>query len=130
QVTKTGHTFLFHRETGEPLFPLREEPVVGPAIPGEHPAASQPLPTKPPPFVRQAFGAADVSDYTPETRAELERRLASMHFGSLYQALRPGMNVVYPGLDGGAEWGGAAWDEASGLLFVNANQVPWIVEMV
>jgi quinoprotein glucose dehydrogenase len=130
QVTKTGDTFLFHRETGEPLFPLREEPVVGPFIPGEHPAASQPLPTKPPPFVRQHFSREMVTDYSDAARDEILARLDGMQFGSLYTALGAAENVVYPGLDGGAEWGGAAWDEAEQLLFVNANQAPWVVQMI
>lgn len=130
QVTKTGDTFVFHRETGEPLFPLREEPVVGPFIRGEVPSASQPLPTKPPPVVRQGFSRALVTDYSPEARAEILARLDGMQFGSLYQALAARENVLYPGLDGGAEWGGAAWDAESQLLFVNTNQVPWIVQMI
>jgi quinoprotein glucose dehydrogenase len=130
QVTKTGDTFLFHRETGEPLFPLREEPVVGPFVPGEHPAASQPLPIRPPPFVRQEFSRETVTNISPQARAEISERLDGMQFGSLYTALGAAENVVYPGLDGGAEWGGAAWDPETGLLFVNANQVPWVVQMV
>lgn len=130
QVTKTGDTFLFHRETGEPLFPLREEPVVGPFIPGEHPAASQPLPVKPPAFVRQTFSRELVTDYSEASRAEILARLENMQFGSLYTALGAKENVVYPGLDGGAEWGGAAWDEEQQLLFVNANQAPWVVQMI
>jgi quinoprotein glucose dehydrogenase len=130
QVTKTGHTFLFHRETGEPLVPIREEPVVGPALPGEHPAASQPLPTHPPPFVRQAFSRDLVTDFSPSSRAEIERRIEGMRFGSLYTAAGRGRTIVYPGMDGGAEWGGAAWDASGGLLFVNANQVPYILQMI
>lgn len=130
QVTKTGDTFVFHRETGEPLFPLREEPVVGPFIPGEHPAASQPLPVKPPAFVRQTFSRELVTDYSEAARDEILARLEGMQFGSLYTALGAAENVVYPGLDGGAEWGGAAWDEEEQLLFVNANQAPWVVQMI
>ncbi len=130
QVTKTGDTFLFHRETGEPLNPMREEPVVGPFIPGEHPAASQPLPTTPPPFVRQTFSEQTVTDYSEAAAAEILARLPDMQFGSLYTAVGATENIVYPGLDGGAEWGGAAWDARSGTLFVNANQAPWVVHMI
>jgi quinoprotein glucose dehydrogenase len=130
QVTKTGDTFIFHRETGEPLFPMREEPVVGPTIPGEHPAASQPLPTKPPAFVRQVFGPQTLTDVSQDATDEMLGRIEEMQFGSLYTALGASKNVVYPGLDGGAEWGGAAWDDVSGMLFVNANQVPWVVQMI
>ena len=130
QVTKTGHTFVFHRETGEPLFPMREEPVVGPFVPGEFPAASQPVPVSPPAFVRQAFSMDLVTDIDPQTHAEMSERVAGMRFGSLYTGLAHAENVVYPGLDGGAEWGGAAWDAEEGVLYVNANQVPWLVNMI
>jgi quinoprotein glucose dehydrogenase len=91
QVTKTGDTFLFHRETGEPLFPLREEPVVGPFIPGEHPAASQPLPVKPPAFVRQHFSRELVTDYSDASRDEILARLDGMQFRiPLHRARRRG----------------------------------------
>jgi quinoprotein glucose dehydrogenase len=130
QVTKTGDTFLFHRETGEPLFPIREEPVVGRFAPGEFPAASQPLPTAPPPFTRQEFSRELVTDFSEASHAEISARLETMQFGSLYTAIGAGENVVFPGLDGGAEWGGAAWDEDSGLLFVNANEVPYVLQMI
>jgi quinoprotein glucose dehydrogenase len=130
QVTKTGDTFLFHRETGEPLFPMREEPVVGPFVPGEHPATSQPLPVKPPAFARQTFSRNTVTNVSEASAAEISKRLEDMQFGSLYTALGAAENIVYPGLDGGAEWGGAAWDHETGLLFVNANQVPWVVRMI
>lgn len=130
QVTKTGDTFVFHRETGEPLFPLAEEPVHGPFVPGEVPAASQPRPTAPPPFVRQGFSTEFVSDYDDAARESVLARLASMQFGPLYQALGERPTVLYPGIDGGAEWGGAAWDAEQGLLFVNANQIASVVQMI
>ena len=130
QVTKTGDTFVFHRETGEPLFPIREEPVVGPFVPGELPAKSQPLPVRPPPLVRHGFSRDLVTDISAEATAEMSARLEHMHFGSLYAGLAEGDNVIYPGLDGGAEWGGAAWDAEEGLLYVNTNQAPWLVNMI
>jgi quinoprotein glucose dehydrogenase len=37
---------------------------------------------------------------------------------------------MLPGLDGGAEWGGPAFDPKTGLLYVNANEVPWVITMV
>lgn len=130
QVTKTGDTFVFHRETGEPLFELREEPVVGPFVPGEHPAASQPLPVRPPPLVLQEFSQDLVTDYSDAAAEEIRSRIEAMQYGSLYTALGATQNIVYPGLDGGAEWGGAAWDQDAGLLYVNVNQVPWVVQMI
>ncbi len=130
QTTKTGDTFVFHRETGEPLFPMREEPVVGEAVVGEHPAASQPIPVLPEPFVRQQFSSELVSDRRPEITARLRERVAGMRHGSLFMPPSTVGTIMMPGTDGGAEWGGAAWSAATNTLFVNANQVASILQVV
>ncbi len=130
QLTKTGDTFLFHRETGEPLFPLREEPVQGPVLPGDLAAASQPLPTRPPPVVRQHFSLESITDRSPEARAWVEAKLEGVRYGPLYTPLGIEGAIAFPGLDGGAEWGGGAWDAETGLLFVNANDIPWLMRML
>jgi quinoprotein glucose dehydrogenase len=130
QITKTGDTFIFHRETGAPLFGVREEEVVGDPLVGEFPARTQPLPLLPVPFVRQGFWSDDPSDRTPAVQAAMERRVATLHKGAIYGLPSIAGTIVYPGLDGGAEWGGAAWDANQELLFVNANQVPWVVKML
>ena len=130
QVTKTGHTFLFHRESGEPLFPIREVPVGATDVEGEVVAKTQPVPTRPPPFMRQQLDEAAITDYSPEANAAVRQRLAKLQNGGLYTPPSADGTVVYPGIDGGAEWGGAAWDEESGLLFVNANQVPWVIQLL
>ena len=33
--------------------------------------------------------------------------------------------VVFPGFDGGAEWGGSAVDTRTGVIYINANDIPW-----
>lgn len=130
QVTKTGHTFLFHRETGEPLHPIREEPVHDLGTPGEVLATSQPVPTRPPPFVRQRFTDETITDRNAEATARIAERLSEMKYGELYLPPSAGGTIMYPGVDGGAEWGGAAWDAETGLLYVNANQVPSILQLI
>lgn len=132
QATKTGFVFLLDRETGEPLFPVEERPVpVTPALPGETPWPVQPVPVKPAPFVRQAFTEEDINPYVSageqnEIRDRL-RQLDNSHWFSP-PSLR-GM-IMFPGFDGGAEWGGTAFDPASGLFYVNSNEVPWTMTMV
>ncbi|MFZ9589868.1 MAG: c-type cytochrome, partial [Chitinophagaceae bacterium] len=37
--------------------------------------------------------------------------------------------LIFPGFDGGAEWGGAAFDVETGYLYVNANQMPWVLKL-
>ena len=130
QVTKTGDTFVFHRETGESLFPLREEPVAPSEIEGEVAASSQPIPVLPRPFVRQTFDESLVSDRSPEIAAAIRERVKEMKHGALYIPPSVEGTVMVPGTDGGAEWGGAAWDASTQTLFVNANQVASILQVV
>ena len=130
QVTKTGDTFVFHRETGESLFPLREEPVAPSEIDGEVAAPSQPIPVLPRPFVRQTFDESLVSDRSPEIAAAIRGRVKEMKHGALYIPPSVEGTVMVPGTDGGAEWGGAAWDASTQTLFVNANQVASILQVV
>jgi quinoprotein glucose dehydrogenase len=130
QVTKSGHIFLFDRETGKPLFPIEQRPVPATEVEGEATAASQPLPLKPPPFARQIFNADIATNRTPEAHAAVLARLRQVR--SAGQFVPPSLEgtVIFPGFDGGAEWGGAAFDPASGLLYVNANEMPWILRLV
>jgi len=130
QTTKTGDVFVFHRETGESLFPLREEPVVPSEVEGEVTAASQPVPVLPAPFVRQTISKDLLSDRTPEIKAALEARLDGYKYGDLYSPPSVEGTVMVPGTDGGAEWGGAAWDAETNTLFVNGNQVAAILQVV
>ena len=129
QVTKSGHVFVFDRVTGEPVFPIREVPVPSSDIPGESAWPTQPVPVKPEPFARQVFDATQITDITPEsTRAVMEKFVRIRPHVPFLPPSREG-TVVFPGFDGGAEWGGAAADP-SGVLYVNANEMPWILTLV
>ena len=76
-----GYVFLFNRETGEPLFPIEERPVPPSDLRGEQAWPTQPLPLKPPPFSRQAFTEADVTDISPESHAAVLERLRMTRTG-------------------------------------------------
>jgi len=130
QITKSGHVFLFDRATGKPLFPIEERPVPATEVDGEATAPAQPLPLQPPPFARQIFSADMVTNRTPEAHAAVLARLRQVR--SAGQFVPPSLEgtVIFPGFDGGGEWGGAAFDPASGLLYVNANEMPWILRLV
>ena len=126
QATKTGHLFVFHRETGEPLFPLHEVPVVGTGVPGESPAVSQPLPLLPPPFAQQQFV---ITDRNPAMTEAAQRRIKDLDQGNPFIAPSTNGMVLYPGMDGGAEWGGAAYDESEQRLYINSNEVPYLLQL-
>jgi quinoprotein glucose dehydrogenase len=122
QITKSGFVFLFDRESGRPLFPVEERAVPASDLQGEQSWPTQPYPTKPAPFVRQTMTEADV------TAPALERFRTLRHAGLFTPPSREG-SVVLPGFDGGGEWGGAAVDPETAVLYVNGSDVPWIAAM-
>jgi quinoprotein glucose dehydrogenase len=129
QVTKQGYVYVFDRRTGEPLFEIEEIPVPPSALDGEQASATQPLPVKPRPFARQSTNISinNISPFAPD-KEQLGQMLRQAD-KSLYAP--PSLQPVFllPGYDGGAEWGGAAADPEEGILYVNSNEMAWIMEM-
>ena len=123
QVTKMGFVFILDRLTGKPLFPVEERRVPESNVPGEAAWPTQPFPLKPPPLVRQTFREADISEVTEESHqycADLSHSLKTRGMYTPY-SLEP--TLVVPGTLGGANWSGGSFDEASGYLFVNTNEL-------
>lgn len=130
QVTKSGHVFVFERETGRSLFPIEERPVPRSDLLGESTWPTQPVPLRPPPFARQFFSEEIITDRTPAARAAVFERWRQILPHQPWLPPSTNGTIIFPGFDGGAEWGGAAFDPASGWLYVNANEMPWILQMV
>jgi quinoprotein glucose dehydrogenase len=127
QTTKQGFVFVFNRETGEPLFPINEKPVPASDVPGEVAWPTQPFPEKPAPYARQFFTKDDVNPYS-ENKDELIRQLDSSRSEGPFTPLSEKGTIIYPGLDGGAEWGGSAADR-DGILYVNSNEMAWRIKL-
>ncbi len=128
QVTKTGYVFVFDRETGKPMFEINEVPVPASDVPGELASRTQPIPSAPPPFAMTVVTRDDLATRTPEIEAwarEQFDRADSPHF----QPPRLKPYFITPGTLGGANWSGASFDPESGLLFVNSNNLPNLVEL-
>ena len=130
QTTKSGYVFLFERATGKPLFPIEERAVPASDVDGELTAKTQPFPLLPPPFARQKFDESMVTNRTPEARAAVLDRLRKVRSNGQFVPPSLQGTVIFPGFDGGAEWGGSAFDPATGLLYVNANEMAWILRLV
>lgn len=130
QTTKSGFVFVFERLTGKPLFPIEHRRVPASTVDGELLAPTQPFPVLPQPFTRQAFTEEVVTRRTPEAHRAVLARLRELETGGPFvpPSLRGG--VIFPGLDGGAEWGGSAFDPESGLLYVNANERVQAIRLV
>jgi len=129
QITKTGFVFLFDRENGRPLFPVEERPVPATDLNGEESWPTQPIPAKPAPFARQTMTEADLTDLSPAAHEAALRRFRVLRNDGLFTPPSVKGSIVLPGFDGGGEWGGAAVDRETGVLYVNASDVPWIAAM-
>jgi quinoprotein glucose dehydrogenase len=129
QITKGGFVFVFDRATGAPLFPIEERPVSSSDLHGERAWPTQPIPTLPPPFARQSMTEAEVTDLSPTAHAAALARFRTLRAGGLFTPPSREGSIVLPGFDGGGEWGGAAVDTMTGVLYVNASDVPWIAAM-
>jgi quinoprotein glucose dehydrogenase len=131
-TTKTGFVLLFNRETGEPVYPIEERPVpTETELTGEKVSPTQPFPTLPKAFVRQAFTEKDINPLLPDSSyQDIKKRLASYKTGIMFNTPSTQGTVIFPGFDGGGEWGGPSFDPETGVLYVNANEMPWVLTMV
>ena len=129
QVTKTGFVFLLDRETGKPLFPVQERPVPASDLEGEASWPTQPIPLKPPPFLRQAFTEQEITDLSSEAHEFVLRRFQQTRGRKIFTPPSREGTIVFPGFHGGANWSRASFDPATGRLYVNANEIPWILKM-
>jgi quinoprotein glucose dehydrogenase len=132
QVTKTGFVFVFERETGKPLYPIKEMPVPQQTLLLEEKLwPTQPVPEKPKPFVRQSFTPEELNHLlSPTSFDEVKKRLLTYKRGGIFEPPSEQGTVILPGYDGGGEWGGPAADPETGILYVNANEMAWILTMV
>jgi glucose dehydrogenase len=130
QVTKMGFVFVLDRLTGKPLFEVEERRVPPSDVPGEEAWPTQPVPLAPPPLARLTMTRDEVTDVTPESRAECLKILEGARIGGLYQP--PGLEytVIFPGTNGGPNWGGASYDPVANRLFVNSMDAGQILKMV
>jgi quinoprotein glucose dehydrogenase len=129
QTAKNGRLYVLDRDTGRPIFPMEEVRPPASDVPGERPSPTQVLPTLPPPFTRQRFTEDLITKRTPAAeRAVRDEWLALRKRGEFDPPSEQG-TILFPGMDGGGEWGGAAFDPKSGLLYVNANEMAWKVKL-
>ncbi|MRG45256.1 PQQ-binding-like beta-propeller repeat protein [Chitinophaga sp. SYP-B3965] len=132
QTTKTGFVFVFEREKGNPLFPIKERPVpVKDAVAGEKLHPTQPFPVLPQPFVRQALTEKDLNTLVSDSEHQhLKQQFLSYRSEGIYTPPSERGTIVFPGYDGGGEWGGPAVDPVTNILYVNANEMAWVLNLV
>jgi quinoprotein glucose dehydrogenase len=127
-MTKMGMVFVFDRRTGAPLFPIEERPVPKSDVEGELASATQPFSTLPPlspltmPTDMTGLGATDASF--------CQAQMAALRYDGIYTPPSLGGSLVFPGNLGGVNWGSAAYDPSTGILYANTNRLPYFVQLV
>jgi quinoprotein glucose dehydrogenase len=131
QATKTGFLYTFDRDSGAPIFPIVEKPVPQDAVPGEHPAPTQPYPVAPPALTRQAPVTADDAWGVAwfDTRA-CRKRIEGYRSEGMFQPPAIKDSLMQPGNAGGANWGGIAFDPKRQLAVVNTMNLPFVVALI
>jgi len=129
QITKDGNVYVFNRETGEPLFPIKEIDVPASELTGEQAWPTQPVPVLPQPFARAAHQLSE-NEISPfaNNKEELKEILNNSD-KRLFAPPYTSNVLLLPGYDGGAEYGGAGADPEKGIIYVNANEMAWFLRM-
>jgi quinoprotein glucose dehydrogenase len=126
QTSKQGYVYLFDRTDGTPLFPLETQRAAPSDVDGEVAAATQVLPAKPAPFARQRVTENELTRRTPEAHKRALEAFRTFRNDGAFVPFSVGRDtLLFPGYDGGAEWGGPAFDPETAILYVNANEMAW-----
>ena len=127
QTTKQGYVFVLERDTGQPVYPIEEIPAPPTDVEGEVSSPTYLRPKYPAPLARQRLTADLLTTRTPEMNRWAREEFAKIRSDGPFKPLTVGIDTtIYPGFDGGAEWGGPAFDPETGLLYVNSNEMAWL----
>lgn len=128
-LTKSALLFVLDRRTGKPIFGVRERPVAGSDVPGEHSWPTEPYPIAPPPLARQSATVADVSTLTPAAEAYCRSQFAQFRGDGPYSPFQLQPSLHFPSAVGGGNWGGTSFDPALGYVYVNTSDLGGIAQM-
>lgn len=129
-ATKMGFLFVFHRETGEPLFPIEERPVPASDVPSEVASKTQPIPALPRALVPQRLDPDDAWGALPSDRAWCREQISALRNEGLYTPPSLKGTVAFPSNVGGVNWSGMSYDPERSLLITNTNRIALVVRLI
>ena len=129
QTTKQGFIFMFDRVTGKPIHPIKEVPVPQTQLKGEYTSPTQPEPTFFEPYARQVLTEDDLlkDGISPESYQDLLKRFRALDHDNMWNPPSTRGTIQSPGFNGGGEWGGPAFDPDTEIMYINANESPWVI---
>lgn len=131
-TTKMGLVFVLDRRTGAPLSPIHERPVPQTNVPGETTSPTQPFPDLPALNPIALTTPHDLSSWqrSPENQRLCRDKLAGLRNEGIYTPPSLRGSVMFPGNLGGVNWGSAALDPSTGILYANTNRVAFSARLV
>jgi glucose dehydrogenase len=132
QTGKTGLVFVLDRRDGKPIFPVEERSVPKGDVPGEWYSPTQPFPVTPP-LTRLSITRAEIAKVTPEHQKFCEALWdaeGGAHNDGPFTPVGMKPTVVFPGGDGGGNWGSGSVDPKLGYFFLNTKADGAIAHMV
>ncbi len=133
QTGKTGLVFILDRRNGKPIYPVEERPVPKGDVPGEWYSPTQPFPVKPPSVTRLSITRDEIAKVTPEQQKFCEELFDSeggAHNDGPFTPVGMKPTIVFPGGDGGANWGSGSVDPKLGYFFINSKADGAIARMI
>ena len=130
-TTKMGMIFLFDRRNGRPLIPVEERPAPQSDVPGEQASPTQPFQNIPS-LAPLVMNMADSSGYRrPTVDVEICReQVANLRYNGIYTPASLKGSLDFPGPTGGVNWGGAAIDPGTGVLYANTNRIASVIRLI
>jgi quinoprotein glucose dehydrogenase len=130
QLTKQGFVFVFNRLTGESMWEITEQPTPPSMINGELTARWQPKPIAPPSLLNNFLTANEAWGLTPIDKADCVKQIEGLNNLGLFTPINENLSMMFPGSLGGPNWGGGAYNEATGILITNINNVPFTGKLI
>jgi len=125
-VTKLGNTIILDRYSGEPIFDYEMKLAPTSSIPGEKTCPYQPSIKIPEPFARNVFRIEDVTNISKSNRDHILSIIKKSNYG-FFATHEIEKNTIQYGDNGGAQWTGASIDPYKNIMYVTANNIPWLL---
>jgi quinoprotein glucose dehydrogenase len=130
-TSKTGWLYVLDPATGAPIWPIEEKPFPKSEVPGEQSSPTQPIPTKPEPYIRHTFTVDDISPYLePEQAEAFKARLKAATNKGVFTPIDFSDTVHVPTSNGGTLFGGTAAEPRTGAVYIIAHDNPGIMRLV
>jgi quinoprotein glucose dehydrogenase len=130
QATKTGQLFALDRETGRPLFPIKEGRVPTSDVAGEEASQTQILGSGLPPLSPQRLDASEVWGATAADRDACRARFNALRNDGTFTPPSLRGSVIIPSNVGGAHWGGVAYDPVNQIAVIPTNRIAAVITLI